>query len=342
MSKVRDAALDFFNQLKRADALAPVYYIFGEEMYLLDRALAQLIEAALPEGPNAFNMTTFHGKDAVGAEVLAAAETLSFMPGLHVVLIKDAQEMTMSELDELSEYLDNPNPRTCLIVHAMTVDKSLDGRKGVVRKLKKVATVGEFKPFYEADAERFLVRHASERGLRLDEEARATIQAATGTSLQAIVQAIEKLDLYLGKRAGGHDVVAAQVREIIADTRVHSVFELTDAVGDRRIEDALHLLNGMILAGEAPIKINAMLTRHFRILAKLHDPTLRSASRNDAAREVGVSPYFLKDYQRHAQRFSASQTERLLDRLLEIDAALKSSKLSDHTILETFILEIAV
>jgi len=163
---------------------------------------------------------------------------------------------------------------------------------------------------------------------------------AVGTSLAELDKALDKLDLYMGAQDPSRTIEVEMIHEIIAQTKINSVFELTDALGDKRAEDALKILDKMMLMGESAIMINQMVARHFRILLKLKDPSVRNAGSSERAKAAGVSPYFLKDYQRHADKFSGPQLRQIMAELLITDMALKSSKLSDKTIIEALLLKI--
>ena len=335
-----DLARDFFTKISRADAPAPIYYVYGEESYLLDHAVDALIKFAAPDGANDFNYDTFHGEDVTAEQLRSTVDTLPFMSKRRVVVLRDVQEMDLNILEDMVEYFENPAPSTCLIMHALTAEKSIDGRRSAVRKLKKAAESCEFKAFYERDVENFLRKQAGDRGLRLDNAAQAYLLEAVGQRLADIDAALEKLDLFIGEADGPRRVDADQVREIIADTKINTVFDLTDALGDKQLEEALRILTQMMRSGEAAIKIMFMVARHFRLLAKLQDPSLRNANRSARAKAIGVHSFFLKDYERHAQKFSAQRVEQILDRLVEVDRQLKSSKLDERIIVEQLVFEI--
>lgn len=347
MGKKLDNARNFFRTLKKSDA-APVYFIWGEETMMLDEAVAAIIKHAAPEGTNDFNFDSFHGREANMDAVVSACEMLPMMAKRRVVVMRDAQEVALSELNGLADYLDNPSPTTCLIVHAQTAKKKLDGRKSVVKKLKKAGVACEFASLYENEVADILHNRAGRRGLRLGSSVSAYLVAAVGTDLATLDQALNKIDLYIGpgdsKIDGGKPeprlVDEETVREVVADTKIRSVFELTDAVGERKFEDALHIAANMLRNGESAIGSVAMLARHFRIVARLQDPSVRNLSRNQKARAVRVSPYFLKDYERHARTFGLGAIENIRSQLLRVDRSLKSSSLDDKTLLEQLIYDI--
>ncbi|MFU8804509.1 MAG: DNA polymerase III subunit delta [Bradymonadaceae bacterium] len=335
MSKQADKARDFFRNLS-PENLAGVYFVHGQETYLLDKAVEAILAAAAPDGLNDFNYDVFHGKSASGDQIRQAVEMLPMMTRRRIVLVRNFQEVPTSEWDTLKDYLDNPSPTTCLIIHARTADKGLDGRNSFVKKLKSVAETCEFKSLYENEVGSFISKQAGKRGLRLDSQAEAYLVEAVGTDLAGIDTALEKVDLYVGADPEGNRrmVDVSQVQAVVANTKVRSVFDLTDALGKRDFQSALLVLERMLLAGEPPILIAHMITRHFRILAKLNDPSLRNADAKTAAAALRQSPWFMRDYQRQARAFSLDETMRILEAMLAIDTALKSSRLPERVLME--------
>ncbi len=335
-------ARQFFKDIAKAKTPDPIYYVHGEESYLLDKAVEGLVKLAAPEGVNDFNFDSFHGKDLQGEQLRSTVETLPFMSSRRIVLVRDLQEMDLRQLKDMEDYFTNPAPTTCLIFHAMTAQKSVDGRNSTVKKLKKAATVGEFKLFKLQDAERFVEKQAHDRGMQLSEGAVAHLTQAVGTGLAELDLALTKIDLYMGASKSVRRVHEDHVKDIIAETREHTIFELTDALGAKNLEEAMHIFDRMLTAGAAPIMINQMIARHFRIIARLQDPSIRNAGRNEKAQAAGVSPYFLKDYQRQASHFSPQNVDAILEQLVDVDLALKSSKLDDRVHVEQLIIQIAV
>src|SRR5690554_3353856 len=182
MGKNSDSARDFFKSLK-SDPIAPIYYVHGAESYLLDRAVEAILKAAAPDGLNDFNNNTFHAKGTTGDQIRSAAEMLPMFVPRRVVIVRDLQEIALSELEALDTYFTDPNPTTCLILHARTAEKSLNGNAGIVRKMRKAAVIGEFKAFYENEAGSFIAKQAAGRKLRLPNDVQTFLLEAVGTDL---------------------------------------------------------------------------------------------------------------------------------------------------------------
>ncbi len=341
MSKQAKKARAFFRNIKKGDP-APIYYIYGEETYLLDKALEAITDLACPDGTNDFNYDVIQGRDIEAGKILSCAQMLPMMVDRRLVVVRDLQEVPPKTLEPLEDYFKDPSPTTCLVFHARTINKSIDGRIGIVRKLKKAAEVCEFKPLYENEVGPFIQRQAKSRGLRLRREASAYLIDAVGTDLAGLDQAMLKIDLYMGAADEDtpREVTVEDAQAVVARTRNRSVFDLTDALGDCDFQSALEVLERMLLDGESPLMVSHMVARHFRIVARLQDPQLRNANNKKAASTVRVSPYFVSDYRRDARTFSPAEVRAIMRRILEVDIGLKSSGVPDRVILERLLTDI--
>ena len=120
MSKQAKRARKFLREVKSGEP-EPLYFIYGEETYMLDKALDAITEAACPEGTNDFNYDVFRGNDIDGEAILSAAEMLPMMAERRLVMVLDLQEVSLSELEPLEQYFKDPSPTTCLVIHARTL-----------------------------------------------------------------------------------------------------------------------------------------------------------------------------------------------------------------------------
>lgn len=343
MGKRLDSARDFIRSVRGSDEIAPLYFVYGDEPYLLDEAVDAIVETAAPEGTNEFNFDKFRGNDATAESIRESAETLPMMIDRRIVLVRDLQEMPSEEIAELEPYFESPAETTCLVVHAYREDASdLDLRSGPVRTLKREAVAHEFESLYDHDAESVVEKRAREHGLELSKGARAYLVDAVGTDIGTLDQALEKVDLFVGpsESEGPRRVDVDAIQEVVAETRVRSVFDLTDALGDCNFETALSILDRMLLDGEPALRILHMIARHFRIVDRIHDPDYRGLQQRELARKLNVPHFFVDDYRRHARTFDSSDITAIRRRILEVDRRLKSSGLDDRTVLEELLYDI--
>ena len=316
--KGSDQAREFFRSLKRSDKPKPIYIVFGEETFLLDLAMKELVQLVLPGGINDFNYDVFYAREVDVHKVISACETLALFGGQRLVILKDIQWMSASDLKPLTTYLDNPSPSTTLVCHG----------------------VQEFKALREWEVGRFLRGQASKRQLNLTHEAEEALIGSVGTDLATLDMALEKLDLYLGAGEGVREVTEDMLQEVVAATRSHEIFELTEAIASQNLARSMSLLDAMLEQGQRGVGINLMVARQMRQIWQVQVAMSKGMGKSDIARAAGMNPYFVDRYRGYARRFKASKLRSALAHTLKTDRLLKSSRLSDRVLLEQLVIAV--
>lgn len=338
--RASDAARDFFKKLAKTKTPAPVYLLHGAEGFLLDMALARLQKTVLPAGINDFNYDIFYGKEADGGRVVAACDTLALFGGRRMVVVREIHRVPQADLDAIITYLANPAPSTTLICHGQTNDAPINKSKRFYRTVAKVGVAQEFRALREWEVGTFLTKQARGRGLEISRSASDALISSVGSDLALLDGALEKVDLYLGSSDSPRQVDDDVLEAVIAVTRNHDVFELTDAIAGRDVVSAMTLIDRMLGQGPSAIGINLMVARQLRQLLALKIAAEQRLSKAATAKAAGVNPYFLDKLARAAAGFSQHELRAGLDLALATDRRLKSSRLSSRTLLEQMIINV--
>ena len=343
--KSSEQARDFFRSLKR-DPIKPAYLIFGEETFMLDLALRELLKAILPAGLNDFNHDVFYAREVDVAKVVSACEMLALFGGQRLVLLKDIQWMSTASLKPLNDYLANPSPSTTLVCYGVTTTRALTKTTGFYKKIRKVGVVQEFKALREWEVGRFLTRQAKTRKMALEPKAQDALIKAVGTDLASLDMALEKIDLYFGPlssdEGSSRTITEEMLGEVVAVTRSHEIFELTEAIAQQDLGRSLELLGAMLEQGQNGVGINLMVARQMRQIWLVQAALRRRLDKKETAKAAGMSPFFVERYRAYAKRFSASQLRRAMMLALETDRRLKSSRLSDRVLLEKMVIAVCL
>ena len=101
-------------------------------------------------------------------------------------------------------------------------------------------------------------------------------------------------------------------------------------LGLKNINQALKVLNDMLLSGEAPIKILSLITGMFRrmMFAKINKSSLA-----DLAKILGVKEYAMVKAKQYAEKFTAGQLKNIMNLLLEADYNIKSGQMTQENVL---------
>jgi len=280
-----------------------------------------------------FNFTQFSGKDFRAEEVIEQAQTFPVFAATRLVLIKHLHEASANQLDVLLSYIEEPVPETVLLLTAAKID----ARRKFYQLLKKKGAVLEFKKIYDNQLPAFVRDLAGSYGLDLTAGALKLFCKRVGADLTEVQGELEKLKSYLGESDIAQE---SDVASIVSDTRIESVFDLTDSLGRGDCATALTLLHRLLDEGQAPLMILAMVTRHYRQIWKLSELLAQNVPQKDLPRKVGVSPYFLKGLTQQAKRYSRDEYRTVFKRLLVTDLALKSSGAGPDAQMESLVLEL--
>lgn len=343
--------MDFFTLKKKLTRgrPAPVYLVVGEEDELVERAVAAIGERLQREsGGGQLERERIEGAGADATRIDMALRSGSLFAGRRLVLVADAQQLRAEELAKLVPVLGACSAGVTLVLQARGIDlRSRDPKKAkLARALQKLAkalegaggVVVECPRPRARDLPRLVEQALEQRGLTADARARQAIADAAGEDLGAIVRAAEKLLLW---RGGPGPIDERQVAEVVADTRVQNIFELTDAVGRGDAGRALQVLDGALRDGQHPLALLTHLSRHIRNLALVDSGARAGAGVDELRRRLGLHPFVVKKCLDQRRRFSQAALARALQALAEADLALKSSGRPDELVLERLLLQLA-
>ncbi|HBG05089.1 MAG: DNA polymerase III subunit delta [Geobacteraceae bacterium GWC2_58_44] len=320
-----------FNRAVEKGELAPLYLLYGDEPYLVERGVKKLLDRAVDPGFRDFNLNVFYGNECKGEEVFGAAQTLPMFAERRVVLVKKGGELSAGAMEILLSYLQDPSPSTCLVLQA----EKIDGRKKFFAEFKKRGELVEFKRPYENQLGPYVRDEVRAAGKKIDAAAAELLAYLVGSNLQELVSQIEKLCIYCGKK---EVIGVAEVKAIVSDTKVENVFEFTDALGAKDLAKALRMLTALLQDGEAPLRVLGAVARHYRQLWQVRELLDRKIPSGDLAKASGINPYFLKKLTDQARNYKVGELKLVFERMLELDLAFKSGGRAD-ALFERFVME---
>ncbi len=318
----------------QAGSLPGLILLYGQESYFIEEGLQAIRNAVVLPEDRDFNLTQFQGRDFQALDIIEQARTFPVFSARRLVIVKNVHDASAGQLEGLLSYLEDPVPETVLLLTA----EKIDARRKFYQVLKKTGTVIEFKKIYENQLPSFVRELAKSFDVTLTEGALKLFCKRVGTNLAGVQGELEKLVGYLGERdlADEEDVAA-----IVSDTRIESIFDLTDALGQGDRSTALMLLDRLLAEGQAPLMVLAMMTRHFRQMWKIRELVAQKVPQSELPKRVGASPYFLKGLMQQANRFENRHYCHVFSQFLATDLALKSSGSEPRLHLEQLVLEIA-
>lgn len=318
------AAEDILKDLKNRK-YKPVYLLHGEEPYYIDLVGNYVEHKLLSEAEKGFNQTVLYGKDTDVMTVLNAAKRYPMMADYQVVLVKEAQEMKWGKDDDdkksinpLLNYLENPLPST-ILVFCYKYGK-FDKRKKTYRAIEKHGVVYESAPLYDSKIPGWIENFISDKGYKASQQATLMLSEYLGNDLSKIANELEKLMLNV---APGQEITLDLIHNNIGISKEYNVFELQTALGKKDVLKVNRIINYF----EANPKANPIvlmlgnLNNYFSKVLAYH--YVKDKSQQNLARELGVNPYFVKDYEMAARSYNYGKTMEIISYLREYDLKSK-------------------
>lgn len=315
--------------------LLPVYFFHGEESYYIDLAIKVFENEVLSEDEKAFNQTVVYGKDTSYPEVLALARQFPMMGDKILIIVKEAQDLRLTEEESAAfiKYLENPVESTILVFAHK--NKKLDGKKRKINDLlKKNNYVYQSDKLRDYEVPKFIQQELSNLKINTAPNISFLLAEYLGTDLSRIANELGKLKLVLKE-----DEILDEklVERHIGISKEFNVFELQKALGQKDASKAMKIVHYM---GKNPKNNPIVMTlgnlyNFFSNIILYH--TLRGQNPQVIASELGVNPYFVKDYSEASVKYPLKHSTRVISILREID--LKSKGLGANQTEESELLK---
>lgn len=301
--------------------LAPLYLFHGDEPYYLDQLTELLEETVLPPAERAFNQFVLFGKDLNVPSLLGYAKRFPMLAERQLVLVKEAQGIAGLEAKDsvrfLEEYINHPLPSTVL---ALCFKEPVDERRSWVKAFEKTGVVVASRKLYDNKLPDWIAEYCHGRGVKVSKNVLMMLAEFVGNDLKRLANELDKMLLNL---RAGQDITAEVVETYVGVSKEYNSFEFQKALFQRDVARA-NQIAAFFAANPKNYPIQPVLIVLYNYFSKLmlvhaaHD-----RSEKALATQLGVNPYFVKDYLTGFQRFPAEKTVQVLATIRQADAQSK-------------------
>ena len=310
-----------------ATEVAPITLIVGEEEFLIDRAVRDLIAAAREAGLGG----DVHDLDAseLGPGELDSLTSPSLFGGGAVLAIRSAQNASKEVAAELARYAKNPAPDVVLVLtHAggakgkelLAAAKAAGAR---MIECPKVTRFAERLDFIRAEFRR--------AGRRADDGAARALLDAVGSDLRELAAACDQLAA--DTEGSGVSIDEAVVARYYRGRAEATGFTVADRAVEGHLAQALEQLRWALATGVSPVLICSALAQGVRLLGRVGSAP-RGASSAALAAEVGAPPWKIDRVRQQLRGWHPDGIARALHAVAEADAQVKGEATSAAYALE--------
>ncbi|MBR3628191.1 MAG: DNA polymerase III subunit delta [Elusimicrobia bacterium] len=331
------STVSMFRKNLSAKKICPIYFLAGEENFLLDDCLKRIEKIINIDD---LNREVFQATESSGRDILNSVETLPFLTEKRIVVLKMANKLKNEDFKIVEQIIENPVDTTCfIIVFQDKVKNSTSKRKDLIaicEKSNNCYCVDCKKP-YEKDVKAFIQEEFNNRGKTIDLDVVQQIVNDTGLDLQNVSNEIEKISLYLGKDK--KNVTVEDFVKISGFTKEINIFMLTNSIEEKNLKYSLFIIEQMLKTGEKAIGLLSAISNAVRkmLIAKSLMEEKNYTSQ-DALNYIRVYAYFQYKYLNNLSKYTLLHLKKCLKEILKTDVALKTGKTDDKSAIENLVL----
>jgi DNA polymerase-3 subunit delta len=329
--------LDIFTDIKKGD-ISGVYLFYGDEEYVKEQALTQVIKSFFPKGMHEFNLHVIDTEAKDVKDIINACDTLPFMVSKKLVIVKDfpmtSSKKQSMQTDKLIDYLARVPSATCLIFFNRG---QVDARVSIFTAIKKHGKIVEFSHLKPEDTQKWLTGALKKHSKRMDNASLKYMVHLVGNRIGDLNNELSKLISY----TNDEDIIKSEdIDAIVVPNYEYSVFSLLDCIGRKDPGGSIVLLNKLISQGENPISLLAMTAKQLRTI--LFCCSLREEGLSDAQifKKIVGHPFTVRKNIDQSRYFTTEKAIEGIKLCLETDYGIKSGKIRERAALELLLIRL--
>ncbi len=310
----------------------PVYFLYGEEGFFIDRITEKIAKEALPEEERSFNQNIMYGSDVELADIVMAARRFPMMAEKQVIIVKEGQEVDgiAGELKEaqkadkkenpLTFYIQNPVESTILVINYRK--KKIDGRTKFFKSLKENAVILNSKKLYDKKLNAWIEKYIKSKGYDILDQAVMLLSTYLGNDLEKLVNELDKLAVILPAKS---TITATHIQENVGISKDYNVFELWEAIATKNVSKAHEIafyFSKNTKDHHIIVTINWLFESFVRLL-RFHQLQEQRMPVNAIGQKLGLNYFRMKEMQAAARNYPKARAVRIISLLRHYDARSK-------------------
>ena len=244
------------------------------------------------------------------------------------------------ELKRLENYLESPVETTRLVL--MSAGK-LDGKRRLVKLLKRDAMVLEASPLKDAELRTYFQKQAHQEGLTFD----------TGVFEELLIKSnfdfsdVQKNLAFLKGYKTEGNISSQDIAEAIPKSLQDNIFDMTQLLLRGQIQSVRELVHDLRLQGEDEIKLIAIMLGQFRLYTQVKILQESGQTESQMVSSLGhylgrnPNPYQIKFALRDTRALSLSFLQDSIRYLIQADYQIKTGVYEKGYLFEKALLQIA-
>lgn len=338
-------AMETIEKLSK-ESLPTLTVLAGEDLGQYSQAKETFLKQ-IGFDPSDLTYSYFDMSEATYQEAELDLESMPFFADEKVVIFDHFADMTTAkksylddkELKRLESYLQSPVETTRLVLMA---SGKLDGKRRLVKLLKRDALVLETSPLKDAELKTYFQKKAHQEGLVFD----------TGVFEELLIKSnfdfsdVQKNMAFLkGYKAEGN-ISSKDIAEAIPKSLQDNIFDMTQLLLRGDINGVRELVHDLRLQGEDDIKLIAVMLGQFRTYLQVKLLSAQGKSEQQIVVSLSdylgrkVNPYQIRYALRDSRPLSIEFLKTSIKSLIETDYQIKNGTYDKEYLFDLALLKI--
>ncbi len=327
-----------------------LYFIYGDEKYLVKRYTELLINKVVGKKTSEFDFQSFNADVSV-EEIFGAVEQIPIFSEYKCVCVKDYDIDAINEGDyKYLEQLCSSLPNNVVLIFTqptLTSKKTQGGgekKNGKTKKFisltEKYGTALEIQKKGDIALEKQLVSWAEKNGCTLTQTNASKIISMCGNDMTTLKNEIDKLSAY----ANSSEITYEIIKILCVKNSEVRIFALSDCLSGNDFNGAYQQLYQLFEQNEKPEIILSVLSSVFIDMYRMRVALESGKTVSDVAKDFsyGKREFLLKNAARNSKKYSTQALKNILDTIIQTDIKLKNTSSEEQILLETLISRIII
>ena len=307
-----------------------IYLISNESFRLIDKEISKIVKDNSYE---IFNLNKSSIK-----EVLEEAAYFSLGNNKKFLVVSNSDIFGSDKIDEsitdaLINYFNNPNPNTVII---FTTQKPIDSRKKIVKELKSKYKIINTPKMDRKQISSIITNYVKENDFDIDYQSCNYLINNCYNSLDIMLNELDKIMLYYNFpcRIKYTDVIAITGVELDSNN-----FHFVNAVIDKKLDEALKLLNSLKIYKVDSTILATLLAREYRLMYYVKKMYQDRIDMNEICQNLNLADWQVNKLYNNGLHYSEKELLKNLVDLCNIDMNIKKGIWDKDIALYGFLLD---
>jgi DNA polymerase-3 subunit delta len=321
----------------------PVMIFFGEERMRIDSAVDYIKKSLLGNKINEFNYDLVYCEEGSGVSLYQSFVTPPFMGKGKLIVARDSDRLREEDYSELSKALrfDKFNGSVLILVY-YAPELSVRGKKAqeFIKVLKGRKAIYRFDLLSITDLEKRKQSYLRKFGITMDSDAFSYLVQELGNSQEIIFSLLSQLVMYEPEKKR---ITLSDIKQFIFNFRGFTVYDFTNAIANKRVDEALRILDISGNTRENLIQIVSPVVRMLEQLYKTRTLLSGQVSTSKIAEELGIPVKIVEsEFIPQARNFSRDSLIKSIEFMSRFDVMLRTSTLSPEMIVSKLLLDLCI